>query len=524
MIWRLIIAGGCLVVLATAPLPHTDADALMYGKIAKNMLASGDWVTLRYEPTPPDVPPLTIWLMAVSLRLAGDSAAALRLWHLLMALALAGVTYRIARLAAGEETALLAALVLLTTNQVLAWSLAPKQDIPVTLFLSLAFYCYLLYREHGRTRTAAAAGLWVALAVLAKGPVALAVFGLIAGADLLVARRLAVRAHWRWSQAAAAGAVFVVVAAPWFVYGTVRWGMSFVRLFVLQQANVLHNVQGYAAPLPYWIGLVAYVPLLIAAVFPWTVLLPGALREGLRSLRRGDAAPRLCFIWAAVVFGLVSIVPGTKSMRYLMPVYPPLAVLSAYFLNRVLDTPGGLRAPATALAAFWGAVLVAAIGFGAGRSVLELRGYIPLIAVFTAAVFGFWLAVRRGRARPAIAILAAGTLGAYGLFAWTSTTEFAARRQLEAVAARIDGAYRPGDRVVNVGSEPLASEIVNYYLRGPTMVSTDEATLRRDWTRGGLLAYVAPDVYRDVAGDLHPVTLMRTREGWFLVTNRPPGE
>ena len=40
--WRLLLAGGCLVMLATAPLPHTDADALMYGKIAKNMLASGD--------------------------------------------------------------------------------------------------------------------------------------------------------------------------------------------------------------------------------------------------------------------------------------------------------------------------------------------------------------------------------------------------------------------------------------------------------------------------------------------------
>ena len=182
------------------------------------------------------MPPLTIWLMALSLRLAGDSAAAVRVWHILMVLALAWVTYRIARLAAEEETALLAALVLLTTNQMLAWSLAPKQDIPVTLFLALALYEYLLYRGGGRTRAALAAGFWVALAILTKGPVTLGVFGLIVAADLVIARRLSVRARWRWPPAAAAAAVFVVTAAPWFVYGIIGHGTPFVKLFLRRSA------------------------------------------------------------------------------------------------------------------------------------------------------------------------------------------------------------------------------------------------------------------------------------------------
>ncbi len=55
LVWRLIIAGGCLVMLATAPLPHNDTDALWYGTAAKKMLVSGDWLTART-----DVPPLTI--------------------------------------------------------------------------------------------------------------------------------------------------------------------------------------------------------------------------------------------------------------------------------------------------------------------------------------------------------------------------------------------------------------------------------------------------------------------------------
>ena len=130
--------------------------------------------------------------------------------------------------------------------------------------------------------------------------------------------------------------------------------------------------------------------------------------------------------------------------------------MSAYYLGSTIETPGRRRAPAAALAGVWFAALVAAIGFDAGRGVLELRGYVPLIVVFTAAVLGFWLGARQGRDRPAVAILAAGTLVAYGFFAWTSTTEFAGRRQLQAVAVQIDRVYRPGDRVINVGSEPLA--------------------------------------------------------------------
>jgi 4-amino-4-deoxy-L-arabinose transferase-like glycosyltransferase len=515
LIWRLIIAGGCLVLLATAPLPPGDTDALMYGKVAKTMLASGDWLTPRT-----DVPPLTLWLAALSLRLAGDSFAAWRLWHILATLALAAVTYRIARRAAGEEESLLAALLLLTTQQVLAWSLAPKQDIPLTLFLSLALYSYLLYRDRGRMGAALAVGVWVALAVLTKGPAALGAFGLIVGADLLVARRLSAPAPGRWAHAAAGAGVFVLVAAPWFLYETLRQGMPFVELFFLRQSTAWRFVRGYGVPLPYWIGLVAYVPLAIVAVLPWSGVLPGAIREGWRSLRGGAATLRLCMVWTLVVFLVLSLVPGTKSIRYLLPLYPPLAILGAHFLIKAIDTPRGLRTPAAVLAALWFPALVA--GCVAGRNSPEVRIYLLPGAVFTAVVLGFLLALRWKHGRPAVAVLAVGTFVTFALFAWTSTEDYAHRwlRPMRDAATQIDRLYRPGDRVFIVGEAHLESDIVNYYLDGPMMVSTDEATLRRAWSQGGVLALLAPEVYTKVEADLHPVTLMETPTGLVLVTNR----
>ena len=514
--WRLIIAGACLVVLATVPLPPNDTDALWYARAAKAMVASGDWLTPHT-----DVPPLTLWLMALSLVLGGDSPAALRLWHILITLALAGVTYRIARRAAGDEESLIAVVVLMTTQQVLVWSLSPKQDIPLALFLSLALSSYLLYRSGGRTGSALAAGFWTALAVLTKGPAAFGVFALIVGADLLVAWRLAASGHWRWSQVAAAAGVFLLVAAPWFLYETAFQGLPFVTQFFLEQSTAWRFFRGLSVPLPYWIGLVAYVPLLIAGALPWSGFVPGAVREGWRGLREGGASLRLCLVWMLVVFLVLSLVPGTKSIRYLLALYPPLAILSARALIAGVEAPGGLRVPAAVLGALWVPVLAAA-GLGVGRSSPDFWIYMPAVMVFTPAVAGFVLAAYRGLGRLAAAVLAVGTLAAYGVFAWTYTHDYAQRwlDPLRTVAVRIERRNLPTDRIFIVGEAHLESTIVNYYLTDTEMVPTDEATLRRAWYQGGVLALLSPQVYRNVATDLHPVTLMETPTGLVFVTNR----
>ena len=207
-IWVLLVAAACVLTLAGSPLPHVDSDAALYGKIAKHILATGEWLTLQ-DPGRPDwivdKPPLTFWLMAASLWLGGETNAALRVWQLLMSVVLVVVTYRIARLAAGKEESLLAALLMATFQQVFLFSMAPQQDVPVTFFLTLAFYSYLGYRLRGATITAALTGVWVALAVLSKGVLWVGVFVLIMAVDLIVASRHSDAGHWRWSQVASSG-------------------------------------------------------------------------------------------------------------------------------------------------------------------------------------------------------------------------------------------------------------------------------------------------------------------------------
>ncbi len=420
-VWMLLLLATCLLILAGAPLPHLDGDDKFYGDIARNILASGDWLTLKHPGQPwwvVDKPPLSFWLMAISIRLGGDNEAALRLWQLLMAVVAIVLTFRIARLGAGREEALLAALLLGTSVQFFYLSLNPKQDVPLSLFLALAFYAYLSYRSGGRTRAAVLAGVCAALAVLSKGIVALAVFALVVVVDWQGSWPAKGAGHWRWTQVGAGAAAFALVAAPWFVVGAIRQGQPFIDTFFLGGTlGVGRFFHGVTTPFPYWEGVLIEIPTVMVGMLPWTGFLPGAIREAWRSLRAGPPSVRLCVLWAGFYFLLVALSPADKMMHHLLPMYAPMAVLVA---RAVMTTPNDarrLRVPAAValLAVVPGAAMVV---LAQARYPEESQFYLPLvgpsIALLLVALGAFAGFALRGRGRMAVAVACAALLLAYG--------------------------------------------------------------------------------------------------------------
>ncbi|MBI3998731.1 MAG: glycosyltransferase family 39 protein [Armatimonadetes bacterium] len=515
---------GCLLTLSLAPLPHIDGDAALYGKIAKNVVESGEWLTFSFRPGwVVDKPPLTIWLIAASLRVAPGSDAALRVWQLLMSVILVAVTYRLARVSAGREESLLAALLLVTGFQVFYQNLTPQQDVALTLFLTLALFEYVQYRRDGRTGAAVWTGVWAALAVLTKGLVGLAAFGIVAGADVLLAwRSRDPNRRWRWTQVALGGVVFLAVAAPWFVLGYLRQGMPFLETFFLS-GNL--GIGRFFSPRisvlpPLWQSLLAYIPVLLVGLMPWTGLLPGIVREGWRSLRAGPSSLRLCALWAVLFFLILSASATDKVFRYLHPVYPPLAVLGARVLAGALDAPGRLRL-AGALTLLLGLpVLGGGMWWLASRFPQEAQLYLPIVRPFvvtlaaSVAVFSALALWRRNRI--AVAALAAGAILAYGLAAWGVMQDWERLWPWRTLAATVHRLYQSGDRVV-VFKEPL--NFPEYFIEAPVALVEDEAALARTWQEGRTFAILR-------AGDLvrlpeHPPyrVLVDMPAGWVLAFN-----
>jgi 4-amino-4-deoxy-L-arabinose transferase-like glycosyltransferase len=528
-LWRVLIAAAAAAMLLGTPLPHIDSDAALFGKIAKTIVDTGEWLTLRHPVHPDwvvDKPPLTFWLMALSLRVGGQTDAALRLWHILLSLALVWAVYRLARIDGTEEEALLAALLLATFQQVFYSSMAPQHDVPVTLFLTLAFLASARYARDGRGRWPLLAALWTALAVLTKGVLWLPVVAGIAGADWLAARWTGQRPPWRPVHLAAAAALFLAVASPWFVVGALRQGPPFVRVFLFDEngiARLEHAfLGGGLVPLHSFLLMVpAYVPLLLVGMLPWTGLLPGALGKAWRGLRAGPPTVRLSALWFGLFFLAVSLSHGDRIIRYLLPCYPPLAVLAGRFLVAALDGRARIGRASALLPPLLGVPLLGtALWLARRMSPVEMRFYTPLIlptlVVFAAALLAFAVLALRGRLRQAVALTVAGSLLSYTLAYAMLMARWDRLWPWPAIAAAVNRLYRPGDRVMVVGVNPAETNFAAYWIHAP-VEQVDEQTFLSAWDRGRVFALLPPGV-RPLP---RATVLLRTPLGWTLVTNRP---
>ncbi|WP_158773327.1 ArnT family glycosyltransferase [Cobetia sp. L2A1] len=172
-------------------------------------------------------------------------------------------------------------------------------------------------------------GLWLGLALLAKGPVALLWFVLVVGsrpwwAQAPVRQVLAI--EWRgWLGSLLLG---LGVLSLWLVPAVIDGPASYVQdLLWGQTANRVMEAQDHARPL-WW-----YLPWLALLIFPFS-LRPRLLVEGLASSiaqRPHQERPllRMCRVWSLAGLAVFSLISG-KQIHYLMPLLVPMSLLMAW--------------------------------------------------------------------------------------------------------------------------------------------------------------------------------------------------
>jgi 4-amino-4-deoxy-L-arabinose transferase-like glycosyltransferase len=526
--WCLLAGVALLFAGVALPLnPIADGDPAFYGMIARNILTSGDWVSLHHRLMPMiDKPPLTFWIMGLSFAMFGVSEWVLHAWHTALALATLLATYALARLALPRRRALMAVLVLLVSVEFFYESLIPRQDIPLTLFITLAVYWHLRWERDGRPSAAVLSWLAAALAVLTKGIIGLTIPALIVGVHLLVDRP-ALPQRARLVAAAGCG-VFLLIAAPWFVIGAAREGRAFIDAFLLNGAlgvgRFLHPVLGSPTTVPWWVGFGAYLPLAFFGALPWTGWVWPAVREAWAMRRDRTSVLWTCALWVIVVFGFHSLSLGDKTMRYLLPMFPPLAVLLGNIVGDERFTKQASRVSVVSA----GVLLIAAAGLLLARlprvaesylSYESYSTYAPLFVAFlvllSAALVGFAVAGRSARPAAGIVWLVLGTLLAHGIaIVWIART-------WDQISP-----WRPLARVVNQVAAPDAhvlivtahNDFADFYITRPVeFVSRDD--LARAWGHERVLAIV-PEAGLSALPPPQPEIISRT-QGLALVSNFP---
>ena len=362
-------------------------DEPRYASVARGMAESRDWITPRLYGKPWfEKPPLYYWGAALSFKLFGVSEAAARLpsalCALLATLALAWLAWRLY----SAEIARWLLLLLPTTVAMIGFSHAAAPDMPFSAMLTITMvFAGVLVRlvpsNHLRSSwsftsfaspisfTSLLFGLFLGLAVLAKGPAAV----ILCGGGIFFWALFTKR--WRDALAVvhpAAIAAFAITALPWYILCALR-SPDFFGIFIVE-----HNFKRYLTPefqhiQPFWF----YFPIVLVAVLPWTLLLLPTARELARSFqdRLGVGANGIFLATWSIFPCLFFSFSQSKLPGYILPAIPPLMLLCVSASTRLLAANSRLTR-----FAFSGSALIAvATIVAAFVSSVRLRGLYRLM-------------------------------------------------------------------------------------------------------------------------------------------------
>lgn len=297
-----------------------DWDEAVYAQVARENLLHYDWYNLYWNDQPwIDKPPLILWLTRIMYELfdVGEwqARAVSAFTGFILVMIIAWWGWR----SVSPDTGILAGLILLGTPHFVSIAKMGQLDVPVALFITAALYFF--YFSPGKNRYFVISGICTGLAILTKWTVGL--FSPLVQACLFLfpEYRRALKNKWWWI----GGGVTALVCCSWIIQQYCTYGTTFLEHFfgVKMVTSVTTAIAGHEG------GLLFYAAQMLHKARPWCYLfLPAVLFLGYRA-KTGDSLSRFLVVWCGIIFVLFSAAT-TKLHWYIMPLYPPLALATAY--------------------------------------------------------------------------------------------------------------------------------------------------------------------------------------------------
>lgn len=321
------------------------SDEGRYGEIAREMYATGDWITPRYNDYKYfEKPPLQAWMTAIAYTLFGVGEWQSRLWTgftgYFAILATGFTTWKLVGGERGVVAGWVSAILLASSPM---WNVGGHfntLDMGLSSILSCALFSLLLAQRGGLSLTARRNWMWLcwafmALAVLSKGLIGVVIPGMVLVVYTLTTRDWGL---WKRLHLFSGLIVFFLIVTPWFVLVSLK-NPEFPHFFFIHEhwdrfTKDGHNRKGH----PLY-----FVPLILVGFIPWLAQLGQGLVRAWRD-RRGDTRNGdisavagfrplwLCAVWAVMIFLFFSK-SQSKLPGYIMPIFPALALLAGLALT-----------------------------------------------------------------------------------------------------------------------------------------------------------------------------------------------
>ena len=312
-----------------------DWDEINFAEIAREMLATGDWLQPRIDYLPfHEKPPLFMWMQAASMSVFGVGEFAGRFPNAVCGIVTLLVLFRIGDRLRGRVFGAMWALAYVGSILPNLYFRSGIIDPWFNLFIFLGVDAFIrLAQANDPSSTAATSrhallgGVYFGLAVLTKGPVGLLVPGLMAGVFWMFR---GFRPFVRLRSLLLLGASILITVGIWLGVELLRNGSGFVIAFFWRQVAMLTTEDaGHGGFFGYH-----FVVLLIGC-FPASLF---TIQELWKPTRIVDAAQNDHRRWMVTLFWVVLLLFSlvkTKIVHYSSLCYFPLTYLAALRLERV---------------------------------------------------------------------------------------------------------------------------------------------------------------------------------------------
>jgi len=407
--WGLAIFAACVVFPFLGSFGLLEPDEGRFAQIGREMAANGNYLVPHLNGIEQFYkPPLVYWLNAVGYKIFGVSEWTARLPSALAFFGTIWLTGWMGWRLAGRAVGWGAALILASMVEPYALGRQITLDMTLTFWITAALACLVQVATGSKSRNHGILFfLCMGLGFLAKGPMAWVVPGVAALVWTWAARREGQRLGLPWR-----GGVLLVgaVSLSWFVAVCLKyhelWGY-----FVGYELRDRFTSTTHGRAKPWWF----FLPILAVGTIPWTGFLPGLILRAWHKFRHAEfSAPQWALGAAVVIPFLVVSASGSKLLTYILPIFSPLALALAWWLNR----PGG---EGWKLAGWFGA-LGLLLAWGPGLAAVPLLWdeakdaapslvYLSVSTILAAGLIVHWLVgIRRQDGIWKVALIAGGAL------------------------------------------------------------------------------------------------------------------
>lgn len=327
----LILLGFCFVIYfcGLGRWDLWDPDEPRYAEITKEMVDSGDWITMHYNGnTYSDKPPVFFWLIAFSSFLwGGFSSFSVRFPSAFLGTLTVILTFIIGRNIYNSRTGFFSGLILATSSEFAYLSTRANIDATLTFFVTSSFLCFVLWyqnwksegREKKHAKRLLIYGFYVgmALATLTKGPI-----GLL---PLLVSLiYLLIQKDWeglKRMKLIHGMLLFLAIVLSWYIPAVSKGGRTY-----LDETIFLHLVDYYLKGRQHIKPVYYYFYTFPLQFLPWILFLPPAVINGFSKGAREKKNFLFLLVWFAVMFIFFSLSKGKRSL-YLLPLFPAVSLI-----------------------------------------------------------------------------------------------------------------------------------------------------------------------------------------------------